>query len=136
MSEPINGFDQLAASGREWIEEVLRPWCRSASRRDLTKAEDEWVDIAGRAAAEQTLWTWAWERFPALVHDGLTGVNETQQVTVTLADGESHTGYPEGRRSQRGELFLVLPDNDKSTNELSEAGPFSLDDIERVEPCG
>lgn len=133
MNQSISQFEQLAASRRQWIEDVLRPWCRVACRKDLIKAEDEWVDIAGRAAAEQTLWTWAWERFPDLVHDGLTGVNETQQVTITLTSGESHTGYPEGRRSQRGELLLVLPDEQTSTSDLSEAGPFSLDEIARVE---
>ncbi len=136
MSASETTFDQLATSRKAWIEETLRPWCQAASRKDLLKAEQEWLDIAGRAAVEHTLWTWAWERFPALVYDGLTGVNETQQVTVQLRSGETITGYPEGRRSQRGELFLLAQDESDSTSALAltEVGPFSLDDVKSVEP--
>lgn len=134
MSEPISTFDDLTASRRAWIQDVLRPWCQSANRMDLLKAESEWEDIAGKAAPEQTLWTWAWERFPALVYEGLTGVNETQQVRVTLKNGTEYTGFPDGRRSERGQLFLILSGEVQaaSTSKLTEAGPFSLDNIQSV----
>lgn len=135
MSDAISSFDDLTASRRAWIQDVLRPWCVQASRIDLLKAESEWEDIAGSAAAEQTLWTWAWERFPPLVYEGLTGVNETQQVRVTLTNGSTHTGFPEGRRSERGQLYLLASGDmgTSSTSELAETGPFSIDDIEAVE---
>ncbi len=134
-TSPSPTFEDLVTSRRKWIEEELRPWCQSASRKQLIKAEHEWEDIAGRAAAEQTLWTWAWERFPSLVYEGLTGVNETQRIAVELSDGETMIGFPDGRRSQRGELFLLTGENDMkeaSTSKLAEAGPFSLDDIVSV----
>lgn len=137
MSDQIQTFDHLTASRRAWIEEILRPWCRQASRKDLVKAESEWNDIAGNAAPEQTLWTWAWERFPVLVYDGLTGVNETQEVRISLMTGESHAGFPDGRRSERGQLFLLVAGDMEtdSANELTEVGPLSLDDITSVEPA-
>jgi len=134
MSESVD-FESLVTSRKQWIEEVLRPWCRSASRKELLKAENEWEDIAGRAAAEQTLWSWAWERFPVLVYDGLTGVNETRKVVVRLHHGETIIGYPEGRQSQRGQLVLLVGDeimDSASASELTEAGPFSLDQISDV----
>lgn len=134
MSDSVD-FESLVASRRQWIEDVLRPWCRAASRKELLKAENEWQDIAGRAAPEQTLWSWAWERFPALVYDGLTGVNETQRVSVQLVGGETIVGYPEGRRSQRGQLVLLVGDDSMesaSSTQLAEVGPFDLDRIETV----
>ena len=135
MSDAISSFDDLTASRRAWIQDVLRPWCSKASRMDLLKAESEWEDIAGRAAAEQTLWTWAWERFPPLVYEGLTGINETQQVRVTLKNGSTYTGFPDGRRSERGQLFLLSAGDmgTSSTNDLDQAGPFSIDNVESVE---
>ncbi|MCA9080733.1 MAG: hypothetical protein KDA58_09255, partial [Planctomycetaceae bacterium] len=57
-------FDELVASRRAWNETVLKPWCQSASRKELRLAAQEWLDIAGRAAPEFTLWPWAWSRFP------------------------------------------------------------------------
>ena len=134
MSESAN-FEDLVTSRKQWIEDVLRPWCRSARRMELLKAENEWQDIAGRAAAEQTLWAWAWERFPALVYDGLTGVNETRKVIVTFQDGETITGYPEGRQSQRGQLVMLVGDetmDSASADQLTESGPFSIDLISSV----
>ncbi|MFK7817144.1 MAG: hypothetical protein AB8G99_00375 [Planctomycetaceae bacterium] len=134
MSDTISTFDDLAASRRNWIQDVLRPWCQTASRKDLLKAESEWEDIAGKAAPEQTLWTWAWERFPALVYEGLTGVNETQQVAVRLKDETQHSGFPDGRRTERGQLYLLTAGDmqEASTADLFEAGPFSIDDISEV----
>ncbi len=122
-------FEQLAAARREWIETVLRPWCLASSLKELRKAEVEWFDIAGRADTNATLWTWAWERFPDSVHPDLPGVNETFELLVTLTDGSQISGFPDGRKSQRGMLILLG---------LSEAGdslthgPISIDQIAAV----
>ncbi len=117
-------FEELAASRRAWIEDVLKPWCREAVRKDLLRAAMEWGDIAGRVDADATLWTWAWSRFPALVHEGLTGVNETRVVTVTLTNGETVRGFPDARESTEGRLVLI---SDAPGSEAQ--GPFSIDDI-------
>jgi hypothetical protein len=122
----MSPFDTLVASRKEWIETVLRPWCQSAPLRDLKKAEDEWLDIAGKVATEPTLWTWCWERFPGLTHEGLTGVDETVPVRVRLKDGREATGFPDGRASRRGTL-TIISDTD------GEQGPFAIDLIEVVE---
>lgn len=133
MSDPsseIHGpppdFEQLAAARREWIETVLRVWCRKASLKDLRKAEPEWFDIAGRADANATLWTWAWERFPDIVHPDLPGVHETFEVTVSLTDGTQISGFPDGRRTQRG-MLVVMGRTD--SGELVMHGPFSIDQV-------
>ncbi len=107
-------FEQLAAARRDWIEQVLRVWCQQASLKDLRKAELEWFDIAGRADANATLWTWAWERFPAIVHPDLPGVHETHRMEVLLHDGSRFSGYPDARQSLRGMLVLVGTDADGS----------------------
>ena len=117
-------FEDLAASRRGWIESVLRPWCLQANLEQLKQADAEWHEFAGRVDAHATLWTWAWERHPALVHDDLAGVNETHEVTVTLRDGKIVTGFPDGRRSLKGQLVLV--GNSGGEEEL---GPFSIDEI-------
>ena len=122
-------FEDLAASRRGWIETVLRPWCRHANLKLLKQADMEWHEFAGRVDAHATLWSWAWERHPALVHDDLAGVNETHEVTVTLRDGRSVTGFPDGRLSLKGQLFLVgTSEND------TDPGPFSIDEIANVCP--
>lgn len=126
-------FEQLVASRKEWIESVLRPWCVAAPLAELKKAEQEWTDIAGRPAPEATLWTWAWSRFPELVHEGLTGVNETRAVCVTLKSGIRFEGFPDGRRSERGQLWLIQVD-EAAPERLQEHGPLSIDQIETVEP--
>lgn len=124
-------FDELAASRREWIDTVLRPWCARAERRELLKAHVEWTDIAGRVDPEATLWTWAWERFPALVHDGLAGVNETAEVHVKLRDVTAVTGFPDARQSRLGQLVVVC--RSASGRYDDERGPFPLDEIASVE---
>lgn len=122
-------FDELITSRKRWIDEVLQPWCRQASRKDLMRAAMEWGDIAGRVDENATLWTWAWSRFPALVHEGLAGVNETRAVQVTLKSGESFSGFPDARESTHGQLVLI------SISGGSESlGPFSIDDIADVQP--
>ena len=124
-------FEDLAASRRDWIESVLRPWCRQAGLKQLKQADREWNEFAGRVDAHATLWTWAWERFPALVHDDLAGVNETHEVVVTLQDGRSVSGFPDGRRSRHGRLVLL------GTGETEgELGPIAIDDIADVRIVG
>ena len=123
-------FSDLVVSRREWIESALKPWCRTAPRRELLTAEQEWVDIAGRADPKKTLWPWAWSRFPVLYVDDLGGLEETYRVTVTLRDGSQHTGYPDARRSVRGELMLI---GDSPGEGLSDLGPWSIDDVAGIE---
>lgn len=119
-------FAELIQSRRQWIDTVLTPWCRSAGRKELLLAEQEWADLAGRAGPEMTLWTWAWSRYPELCYDGLTGINETVAVTVRCRNGRTAHGFPDARASERGELVLV--------GETGETlGPFSIDDIIAVE---
>jgi hypothetical protein len=120
-------FDELVSSRRNWIDEVLIPWCRSAARKDLLRAAMDWGDIAGRVDENATLWTWAWSRFPELVHEGLSGVNETRPVRVVLKSGESATGFPDARQSTNGQLVLVAI---AEGNQL--LGPFSIDDVAEV----
>jgi len=118
-------FSDLAASRRDWIETVLRPWCRQATLKQLKQADLEWHDFAGRVDSAATLWTWAWERHPVIVHDDLSGVNETHAVRVTLQDGSTVSGYPDGRQSLNGQLILI--------GDGGESGPHSIDDIASVE---
>ncbi len=133
-STPIApNFDALVASRRAWIDNVLQPWAVQASRKELRKAEAEWLDIAGRADAEATLWTWAWSRHAELVYEGTTGVNETNEVEVRLKTGEVHRGFPDGRQGTHGQLVLLSTENAESGNEF--AGPFNVDDIESVSRC-
>lgn len=127
--EQVESFEQLAASRRQWIHEILIPWCRQASLRDLREAEHDWINIAGRVDPEMTLYTWAWSRFPALIHDGLPGVNETREVRVELKNGDTATGYPDNRESRRGELVLTAATADG----FDLLGPFSLDDIATIQ---
>jgi hypothetical protein len=121
----VNTFEELVASRRAWLDDVLQPWCRVASRVELLKAHQEWVDVAGKVDPNATLWTWAWSRFPALVHEELPGVDETRPVRVTLASGEAIVGFPDGRQSELGRLVVLTDDGD--------AGPFSIDDVVAVE---
>lgn len=124
-------FEDLAASRRLWIEQILRPWCRQMPLKELRKAEQEWLDIAGKVDVTATLWTWAWERFPALVHPDLPGVHETHRVVIRLRDGRTASGFPDARQSVRGTLILV--DCDPSGS-LPALGPFSIDEIIQAEP--
>jgi hypothetical protein len=123
-------FEQLAASRRAWIDDVLRPWCQASSIKELRKAEAEWFDLAGRADIGATLWTWAWERFPAITHPDLPGVHETHEVQVTMKNGEALRGYPDARKSIRGTLVLV---NMNEVGEFQTLQPVSLDDVAAIE---
>lgn len=125
---PPASFDELAASRRQWIDQILRRWCQQMPLQELRRAEQEWFDIAGKADPGATLWTWAWERFPTLVHPDLPGVNETHRVMVTLRDGTQHSGFPDSRQSQRGQLVLV----DFESGSLTSRGPFSIDQIQEA----
>lgn len=120
-------FAELVTSRRAWIDEVLKPWCRAAARRDLLLAEQEWPNLAGKVAVEMTLWSWAWSRFPGLgVEDGRAGVDETWPVRVTTHDGQTREGYPDSRASIRGTLVLI-------TSEGQTLQPISIDDIAGIE---
>lgn len=124
----MSTFEELVASRKQWIEEVLQPWCRLASARDLRIAGMQWKDLAGDVDAETTLWSWAWSRFPELVHDDLSGVNEAFDVEVTLSDGRVVVGFPDARESKEGELVLISSSRGESTG-FRESGPHLIDDI-------
>ncbi len=122
-------FDELVASRKKWIAEILQPWCRTATLAALKQAELEWLDIAGKVAAEKTLWPWAWSRFPDLVHEAL-GIEETTEVEVSLEDGRTVRGFPDSRASQQGQL--ILWGSDTPGAEPRELGPFSIERITGV----
>jgi hypothetical protein len=124
----MHTFADLVHSRKAWLANVLVPWCRQAAVRDLRLAELEWGDIAGKVDPEKTLWYWAWSRFPELVHAELVGIDETQEVTVTLCDGRSVAGFPDARQSGQGQLVLVGRDP-VNPRRSEEHGPFSLDEI-------
>lgn len=127
-------FSELVESRKGWISGVLIPWCHTAQRSQLRLAELEWTDIAGKVAAEKTLWCWAWSRFPELVHDELQGIDETFPVRVILKDGSEFIGHPDARESTQGSLVLI---GKGETGKLVLLGPFSIDDIalvQRIEP--
>lgn len=123
-------FDELADSRRAWINDILVTWCRQANRKELIKALMDWPNLAGQVAPKATLWVWAWSRFPALVHDGLPGLSETNEVRVLLKSGACLTGYPDSRESEQGQLVLLTQD---AEGRLVHAEPISIDDIESVE---
>ncbi len=128
-NESVESFEQMAASRRQWISDVLMPWCQQANLRELREAEHDWMNIAGRVDPAMTLYTWAWSRFPALIHDGMAGLNETQEVRVELRSGETVTGYPDARESGRGQLVLTAA----TEVGFDQLGPFSIDEISAVE---
>jgi hypothetical protein len=125
----VADFEDLVASRKAWIADVLRPWCRGSTLAALKQAELEWLDIAGKVAAEKTLWPWAWSRFPDLVHETL-GIEETTEVEVSLKDGRIVRGFPDSRASQQGQL--ILWGSDAQGVEQQELGPFSIDAITAV----
>ena len=121
-------FAELVASRRAWLNDVLIPWCRVASRADLIRAEQEWTDIAGKIAPERSLWLWAWSRFPALYVEGLGGLEESWPVSVELRDGSHLAGYPDNRSSERGHLVLQTASGPSR--------PLIIDEIVSVERTG
>lgn len=125
MTHPLQTYDELVSSRREWLDSILIPWCQLACRKDLLLAETEWPDLAGRPAPEMTLWKWAWERFPVLAGSGTHMLEETYEVVVTCQDGRTGQGFPDGERSQAGLLVLV-----DSEGQMS--GPFTIDEIRHV----
>jgi hypothetical protein len=124
-------FEALVASRQQWIADVLKPWCRAACWKELFKASQDWSNLAGVVDPQATLWTWAWSRFPALVEDGLTGINETYPVRVTTRDQRLIVGYPDNRASQHGKLRVLCNSTDEGGSTLSDA--ISIDDIVAVE---
>lgn len=125
-------YEELAASRRQWIDDVLIPWCRQASRRELHLAMMDWINVAGQVDPGMTLWTWAWSRFAALTHESAAGLDETKEVSVTLHSGEQATGYPDARESENGQLVLLGKTDD---GRFEHYGPFAIDDVESVELC-
>lgn len=125
-------FSDLVASRKEWIESVLKPWCAAAPLIQLRLAEQEWGDIAGRVDPQATLWSWAWSRFPALVSEGLAGINETHEICVALRNGESFEGYPDNRQSTGGRLVLLCRSH-ADPGRFEESRPISIDEIATVE---
>lgn len=118
-------YDELVAARRQWNEDVLIPWCKVAERKELLLAETEWTDLAGRPDPEMTLWKWAWERFPALVHDGLNSMNETNCLEIHLHDGRLAIGYPDSKKSQAGMMFVTTEDG-------KTMGPIMIDEIKSI----
>jgi hypothetical protein len=124
-------FADLVASRKAWLADVLAPWCVRASVKELQRAEQEWVDIAGKVDPEKTLWYWAWSRFPDLVNADLMAIDEARKVTVTLRDGRTVTGFPDSRQSREGRLVLVARDPSRPGRH-EEHGPFAIDDIASI----
>lgn len=122
-------FAELVDSRKKWIAEELIPWCRQAERKELRLAELDWQDIAGKIAPEKSLWFWAWERFPELVHAELQGMDEASTVEVTMRDGGVHRGHPDARESTHGELVLV---GRGAAGGMVMLGPFSIDEIQSI----
>ncbi|HVJ68656.1 MAG TPA: hypothetical protein VM510_11755 [Caulifigura sp.] len=118
-------FSDLVTSRRAWLNDVLLPWCRVASRADLLRAEQEWTDIAGKIAPERSLWLWAWSRFPDLYVEGLGGLEESWPVKILRRDGQALTGYPDNRASDRGQLVIQT--------QSGPTDPILIDDIQSVE---
>ena len=127
--EEAGGFEELATSRRDWIDSVLIPWCRQASLSDLRKAATDWINIAGAVDPGSTLWVWAWGRFPALVHDGIAGLNETHEVRVQLVDETTLTGFPDNEQSRQEELVLLR----RTETGFEHERPISIDEIRAVE---
>lgn len=125
----MKSFADLAASRRDWISGLLIPWCHQASYRDLIEAEQDWGNIAGRVDPGMTLWTWAWGRFPAVIHDGMPGFNETCEVRILLAGGREVVGFPDREASSRGQIVLVA----RSDAGFEQLGPFRIDEVHSVE---
>ena len=126
----MNSFDELVIERKRWLNDVLKPWCLQARRAELLKAEQEWLDIAGKVPVDKTLWVWAWSRFPVLVHESL-GIEETREVRIELRDKSQIVGFPDSRESRGGNLFLW---GRQSLQESpAQQGPDSIDDILSVQ---
>jgi hypothetical protein len=128
----VNTFADLVGQRRAWIDNVLKPWCRCACLADLKRAEAEWGDLAGRVDVKATLWSWAWSRFPQLVHEQFAGIDETHELRVTLRSGTIYVGYADNRKSEGGRLVLLLS-SASAHGSLKESEPLSIDDIAVVE---
>ncbi|MEZ6058594.1 MAG: hypothetical protein R3C01_17985 [Planctomycetaceae bacterium] len=123
----VIAFEELVASRTTWIETFLKPWCQQAPRLALLRAHQEWPDIAGKVDPDRTLWLWAWSRFSAMCVEGLSGLDESFAIRVTLQDGTQQTGYPDARASRFGYLTLVPLDPDEES-----PAPLSIDNIASI----
>ena len=119
-------FEELAVSRRMWIDDVLVSWCRQAGSKDLIVAELDWVNLAGQVDPKATLWTWAWSRFPVLVHDGLPGLNETNEVRLTLKSGGTVTGFPDNAETRGSRLVLLTK---TESGNFAHYDPISIDNV-------
>jgi len=122
-------FADLVNSRKAWLDDVLKPWCENACRKDLRLVELEWTDIAGKVDPAATLWSWAWGRFGVLIHEKLPGIHETNEVAVQLKYGRKVQGYPDNRQSKQGMLVLVQTQGEDAGKESE---PISIDDIDFV----
>lgn len=126
-------FLDLAASRRQWIEEVLRPWCMHARSAELHRAEQEWLDVAGRISPDFSLWMWAWSRYPGLVIADLWRIDEAVELQIELADGRAVTGFADTRQSHQ-DLLVVLVTADRSSITINLDDIRSLTVLRPIEP--
>jgi len=118
-------FAELAVSRRRWIEDVLRPWCLTAPVAELRRAEQEWLDVAGRISPDYSLWMWAWSRFPGLVIADLWRIDEAVELQIELTAGRTVTGYADTRQSHQDQLVVLVTADRSSTT-------INLDDIKML----
>ncbi|MEM9704388.1 MAG: hypothetical protein AAF907_18245 [Planctomycetota bacterium] len=113
-------FTKLVESKRAWLEEVLKPWCRTADLAALRLAEANWIDLAGNVDPQKTLWLWAWGRFEGVVSEELEGFEESLALRLTLKSGETVVGFPDGRASRAEGIVLIAEDGSTATAALDE----------------
>ncbi|QDV31048.1 hypothetical protein Spb1_29850 [Planctopirus ephydatiae] len=125
----VTDFVSLVESRKHWIQQVLRPWCRSAPVTELRLAALNWVDLAGQISPDATLWPWAWERFEGVIHTEL-GFDESRQWKVSLRNGSEASGYINGRLSRGEQIVLVY--RDSHSEQLTTTSPIGLDEISSI----
>ena len=121
-------FEELLASRRDWIEQVLKPWCTQASLEDLEHAEADWEDMAGCVDPASTLWVWAWSRFREMIHKELNNIDETSEVEITLQDGTKLVGFPDANQGQ----LVLMSISAAVSRKIVKNGPYSIDHISSV----
>lgn len=124
-------LDDLIVARRQWIDEVLRPWCARATHAELKLAEFLWLDLAGRVPPEETLRVWAWERFAGFV-DPTEGLSEAREWTFQHRDGRTVTGFIDRRESGCGTLAICT--RNPVTGRIETVGPWSVDEVVAIHP--
>jgi len=109
-------------------------WLRGADR--LPSKTCGWPNLSGATSPAKSTrprrsGTGPGAASPDLVHAELVGIDETREVTVTLRDGRTVTGFPDSRQSVQGQLVLVGRDP-LNPRRSQEHGPFSLDEITAI----